>query len=106
MAIGECNDPTVQKLARAYLAESYARLGYRRINQGDWERAYAYFTAATDYAPQYADWWFQAGYAAYKQEQYADALRAAAGDAGESQLRTRLVPVGTHAIRQRRASRH
>ncbi len=76
MAIGECNDPTVQKLARAYLAESYARLGYRRINQGDWERAYAYFTAATDYAPQYADWWFQAGYAAYKQGQYADALRA------------------------------
>jgi hypothetical protein len=40
----------------------------KRINQGDWERAYTYFhDAATDYAPQYADWWFQAGYAAYQQ---------------------------------------
>jgi tetratricopeptide (TPR) repeat protein len=51
MALQECNEPTVQKLARAYLAESYAKLGYKRINQGDWARAYAYFTAATDYAP-------------------------------------------------------
>jgi tetratricopeptide (TPR) repeat protein len=75
-ALRECHDPTVQKLARAYLAESYAKLGYRRINQGDWERAYAYFTMATDYAPQYADWWFQAGYAAYRQGQYENALRA------------------------------
>jgi tetratricopeptide (TPR) repeat protein len=75
-ALRECDDPTVQKLARAYLAESYARLGYRRLNQGDWERAYAYFTMATDYAPQYADWWFQAGYAAYRQGQYENALRA------------------------------
>jgi tetratricopeptide (TPR) repeat protein len=84
MALQECNDPTVQKLARAYLAESYAKLGYKRINQGDWERAYAYFTAATDYAPQYADWWFQAGYAGVP----AGAVRrrparAAASDAGE-----------------------
>jgi len=76
MALQECNDPTVQKLARAYLAESYAKLGYKRINQGDWARAYAYFTAATDYAPQYADWWFQAGYAAYKQGHFEDAQRA------------------------------
>jgi len=75
-ALRECHDPTVQKLARAYLAESYAKLGYRRINQGDWERAYTYFTMATDYAPQYADWWFQAGYAAYRQGQYENALRA------------------------------
>jgi tetratricopeptide (TPR) repeat protein len=75
-ALRECPDPTVQKLARAYLAESYAKLGYRRINQGDWERAYAYFTMATDYAPQYADWWFQAGYAAYRQGHYENALRA------------------------------
>jgi tetratricopeptide (TPR) repeat protein len=75
-ALRECHDPTVQKLARAYLAESYAKLGYRRINQGDWERAYAYFTMATDHAPQYADWWFQAGYAAYRQGQYENALRA------------------------------
>ncbi|MFN3690339.1 MAG: tetratricopeptide repeat protein, partial [Fimbriimonadales bacterium] len=60
----------------AYLAESYAKVGYKRINQGDWGRAYNYFTMATDYAPQYADWWYQAGYAAYKQEQYEDALHA------------------------------
>jgi superkiller protein 3 len=76
MALRECDDPTVQRLTRAYLAESYARLGYRRINQGDWERAYTYFMMATDYAPQYADWWFQAGYAAYQQGQYENALRA------------------------------
>ncbi|MGQ9657241.1 MAG: tetratricopeptide repeat protein [Fimbriimonadales bacterium] len=75
-ALRECDDPTVQKLAQVYLAESYAKLGYKRINQGDWERAYAYFTAATDYASQYADWWYQAGYAAYKQGQYDDAQRA------------------------------
>lgn len=75
-ALRECDDPTVQKLAQVYLAESYAKLGYRRINQGDWERAYAYFTAATDYASQYADWWYQAGYAAYKQGQFDEAQRA------------------------------
>lgn len=75
-ALRECDDPTVQKLAQVYLAESYAKLGYKRLNQGDWERAYAYFTAATDYASQYADWWHQAGYAAYKQGQYDDAQRA------------------------------
>jgi len=75
-ALKESNDPTVQKLARAYLAESYAKVGYKRVNQGDWERAYNYFTMATDYAPQYADWWYQAGYAAYKQGQYEDALHA------------------------------
>ncbi len=75
-ALKESDDPTVQKLAQAYLAESYAKVGYKRINQGDWQRAYTYFTMATDYAPQYADWWYQAGYAAYKQGQYEDALRA------------------------------
>lgn len=75
-ALRECDDPTVQKLAQVYLAESYAKLGYKRINQGDWERAYAYFTAATDYASQYADWWYQAGYAAYKQGQFDEAQRA------------------------------
>ncbi|GIV04619.1 MAG: hypothetical protein KatS3mg016_0194 [Fimbriimonadales bacterium] len=75
-ALQETDDPTVQKLARAYLAESYAKVGYKRINQGDWERAYNYFTMATDYAPQYADWWYQAGYAAYKQGNYEDALNA------------------------------
>ncbi len=75
-ALKETEDPTVQKLARAYLAESYAKVGYKRINQGDWERAYNYFTMATDYAPQYADWWYQAAYAAYKQGQYENALHA------------------------------
>ncbi|MCX7992392.1 MAG: tetratricopeptide repeat protein [Fimbriimonadales bacterium] len=75
-ALKETDDPTLQKLARAYLAESYAKVGYKRINQGDWERAYNYFTMATDYAPQYADWWFQVGYAAYKQGQYEHALNA------------------------------
>lgn len=75
-ALQETTDPTVQKLARTYLAESYAKVGYRRLNQGDWERAYNYFTMATDYMPQYADWWFQAGYAAYKQGRYEDAQRA------------------------------
>lgn len=76
MAIQECNDPTVQKLARAYLAESYAKVGYRRILQGDWASAYNYFMMATDYAPQYADWWFQAGFAAYKQGDYENAHNA------------------------------
>ncbi|MCS6920058.1 MAG: tetratricopeptide repeat protein [Fimbriimonadales bacterium] len=76
MAIQECNDPTVQKLARAYLAESYAKVGYKRMNQGDWSSAYNYFTMATDYAPQYADWWFQAGFAAYQQGDYTSALNA------------------------------
>lgn len=75
-ALKETNDPTVQKLASAYLGESYAKVGYKRINQGDWERAYNYFTMATDYAPQYADWWYQAGYAAYKQGNYENALNA------------------------------
>ncbi|MCS7301574.1 MAG: tetratricopeptide repeat protein [Fimbriimonadales bacterium] len=76
MALNECHDPTVQKLARAYLAESYAKVGYRRLNQGDWERAAHYFAMATDYEPQYADWWFQLGYAAYKQGNYEEAQRA------------------------------
>lgn len=76
MAIHECNDPTVQKLARAYLAESYAKMGYKRIAQGDWSSAYNYFTMATDYASQYADWWFQAGFAAYNQGDYTNALNA------------------------------
>ncbi|MDW8106944.1 MAG: tetratricopeptide repeat protein [Armatimonadota bacterium] len=76
MALRECQDPLVRKLARNYLAESYARVGYRRLNQGDWERAYTYFTMATDYVPEFADWWFQAGYAAYKQGNYAAATRA------------------------------
>jgi tetratricopeptide (TPR) repeat protein len=75
-ALKETSDSTVQKLASAYLAESYAKVGYKRINQGDWERAYNYFTMATDYAPQYADWWYQAGYAAYKQGNYENALNA------------------------------
>lgn len=76
MALRECDDPTVQKLARNYLAESYAQVGYRRLNQGDWERAYAYFTMATDYMPNYADWWFQAAFAAYKQGNFEQAQHA------------------------------
>ncbi len=76
MTLQECNDPTVQKLARAYLAESYAKVGYKRAVQGNWASAYNYFTMATDYAPQYADWWFQAGFAAYKQGDYASAQSA------------------------------
>lgn len=76
MALQQSNDATVQKLARAYLAESYAKVGYKRIQQGDWASAYNYFTMATDHAPQYADWWFQAGFAAYKQGNYENAIRA------------------------------
>ena len=102
-ALRECHDPTVQKLARAYLAESYAKLGYRRINKGDWERAYAYFTMATDYAPQYADWWFQAGYAAYRQEQYENALRALQQATQVNPSFAGTVPDGTNAVRLRRA---
>lgn len=75
-ALKETDEPTVKKLASAYLAESYAKIGYKRIHQGDWERAYRYFTMATSYAPQYADWWYQAGCAAYKQGDYESALSA------------------------------
>ncbi|MCS7272709.1 MAG: tetratricopeptide repeat protein [Fimbriimonadales bacterium] len=75
-ALRECQDSLVQKLARNYLAESYARVGYRRLNQGEWERAYAYFTMATDFVPEFADWWFQAGFAAYKQGDYGAAAKA------------------------------
>jgi hypothetical protein len=103
-ALRECHDPTVQKLARAYLAESYAKLGYRRhqsgrlgarlrlLHDGNRLRAPVRRLVVPSRLRRLSP-------GAVRERP----TRAATGDPSEPQFRAGTVPDGTDAVRPRRA---
>lgn len=73
---GRAADVLTQRLASFYIAESYAHLGMRALEAGDFETARASFAASLETNPHYADLHLQFGRACRKAGDLPAALRA------------------------------